>query len=191
MTAYVIGNGISRNNIDLTKLDGKTYGCNALYKEFKPDVLVATDDPISRHIQASRYALENTFYTRKVYSGTGAKKLRPQYAKWSSGPNAVQLAVYDKHDEIVLLGFDFGSKSKTLNNVYANTEFYQHSYETVSYYGNWLNQIETIIKAADKTEFTIVIGNETCDTAMNLERLENVKIIQVHEFINNVMETNI
>ena len=52
-TAFVIGNGISRRGLDLTQLQpyGKIYGCNALYREFTPDVLVATDKPIATIIQ--------------------------------------------------------------------------------------------------------------------------------------------
>ena len=42
-TAFVLGNGVSRKEIDLESLRkwGKTYGCNALYRDFAPDVLVA------------------------------------------------------------------------------------------------------------------------------------------------------
>ena len=53
MTAFVIGNGKSREGMDLNDLKkhGMTYGCNALYREFTPDVLVAKDKPISDAIQ--------------------------------------------------------------------------------------------------------------------------------------------
>ena len=44
-TIFCIGNGQSRAPVDLIKLrpQGKIYGCNALYRDFKPDVLVAVD----------------------------------------------------------------------------------------------------------------------------------------------------
>ena len=44
--AFVIGNGQSRSHFNLNTLRGKgtIYGCNALYRDFMPDVLVATDD---------------------------------------------------------------------------------------------------------------------------------------------------
>lgn len=42
----IIGNGISRKNIDLTSLGGITIGCNLLYKDFMPTILVS----ICRHI---------------------------------------------------------------------------------------------------------------------------------------------
>ena len=35
--AYIIGNGPSRKGVDLSKLPGKTFGCNALYRDFEPE----------------------------------------------------------------------------------------------------------------------------------------------------------
>ena len=42
---YVLGNGPSRAHINLNELskDGIIYGCNALYRDFTPDYLFATD----------------------------------------------------------------------------------------------------------------------------------------------------
>ena len=191
MTAYIIGNGTSRKNVDLKQLNGATYGCNALYHDFTPDVLVATDDPISRSIQSSGYAKRNKFYTRKVYAGSGANQLRSNYANWSSGPNALQLAVHDYHDDITLLGFDFGSTGIRLNNLYAGTEFYEKPCSRASYYGNWPHQVQTIMRMADRVEFTVVIGPETCSIVDRFASMDNVKIISIQKFINNVMGTNI
>jgi len=41
--AYVIGNGPSRRELDLSSLNGRVYGCNTLYLEYAPDVLVCAD----------------------------------------------------------------------------------------------------------------------------------------------------
>ena len=40
--AFVLGNGVSRQSVDLNQLKplGTTYGCNAIYREFVPDVLI-------------------------------------------------------------------------------------------------------------------------------------------------------
>ena len=58
---FLIGNGESRKDFDLTQLRqyGKIYGCNALYRDFKPDVLVAVDHGISHEIYNTGYAKEN------------------------------------------------------------------------------------------------------------------------------------
>ena len=56
-TVFCIGNGQSRSSIDLIKLrpHGKIYGCNALYRDFKPDVLTAVDGPMMHEIYQSGY----------------------------------------------------------------------------------------------------------------------------------------
>ena len=66
-TAFVLGNGRSRLSINLESLRsrGKIYGCNGIYREFTPDVLVATDRPIATAIEESGYPLRNLFYTRR------------------------------------------------------------------------------------------------------------------------------
>jgi len=84
--AFVLGNGVSRKGVNLENLrnHGKIYGCNALYREFTPDVLIATDRPISEQIQHSGYPLKNKFYTRKPLEGLGANRVPDQYWGYSS-----------------------------------------------------------------------------------------------------------
>jgi hypothetical protein len=63
---FVLGNGRSRLGLNLNSLKtaGKVFGCNALYRDFTPDVLVATDPGISKEIELSGYPNNNIFYTR-------------------------------------------------------------------------------------------------------------------------------
>ena len=58
---FCIGNGESRKDFDLEKLKphGKIYGCNALYRDFTPDVLCAVDMGIMHEIYNSGYAQDN------------------------------------------------------------------------------------------------------------------------------------
>jgi len=187
MTAYVIGNGVSRKPVNLRKLNGMTYGCNALYRDYEPDVLVATDEPISRAIQESGYPRYKRFHTRKPFAGSGARPLKQAYWGWSSGPNALALAVEDKHREITVLGFDFGSTHKGFNNVYADTEFYRKSHETATFGGNWVHQVDTIIRHNPRIKFTFVQGKDTRMPA--IDEYDNVTIMDIGEFldiINNV-----
>ena len=46
-TGYAIGNGLSREGVDLAALDGPIVGCNGLYRDFTPDVLVSLDRRVS------------------------------------------------------------------------------------------------------------------------------------------------
>ena len=52
---FLIGNGESRKGLDLTKLKskGRVYGCNAIYREFTPDVLISVDHGIMHEIYHS------------------------------------------------------------------------------------------------------------------------------------------
>ena len=61
----VLGNGKSRLNFDLDKLSeyAITFGCNALYRDFAPDILVTVDIPITHEILSTNYAKRNKLYT--------------------------------------------------------------------------------------------------------------------------------
>jgi hypothetical protein len=63
---FCIGNGESRKSLDLNKLKnhGKIYGCNALYRDFTPDVLTAVDNGIMHEIYQSGYCDENETWFR-------------------------------------------------------------------------------------------------------------------------------
>ena len=58
---FCIGNGESRKDFDLETLrpHGKIYGCNALYRDFTPDVITAVDMGIMHEIYNSGYAQDN------------------------------------------------------------------------------------------------------------------------------------
>ena len=52
---FVLGNGQSRVGVDLEKLreHGKIYGCNAIYRDFKTDVLVGVDQGVMHEMYHS------------------------------------------------------------------------------------------------------------------------------------------
>ena len=64
---FCIGNGESRQSLDLRmfKPHGKIYGCNALYRDFTPDVLTAVDHGIMHEIYQSGYCYKNECYFRE------------------------------------------------------------------------------------------------------------------------------
>ena len=74
---FALGNGESRKTIDLNELRefGIIYGCNALYRDFKPDALVAVDPAMKTEIWNTNYLLENKAYFK---DWTDAKPL-PKY----------------------------------------------------------------------------------------------------------------
>jgi hypothetical protein len=166
MTAFVLGNGISRQNINLLELrqHGPIYGCNALYREYAPDVLVATDRPIATAIQESGYSARHRFYTRRPIPNLGAQPVPTNYYGNSSGPIACALAALDGHQEIYLLGFDLGpTAEQTFNNMYAGTEFYKSTGSKPTYTGNWVRQLTKIAQDFSAVKFCRVKGNTTAD----------------------------
>ena len=54
-TVFVLGNGLSRKNIDPKSLPGLVIGCNACYRDFKPDVICAIDAGVMSEIIESGY----------------------------------------------------------------------------------------------------------------------------------------
>lgn len=183
--AFVLGNGISRQVIDINKLKlhGKIYGCNALYRDFVPDVLISTDRGISHTIQQSGYALEHIMYTRKPLPGLGARPVPQNYYGFSSGPIAVGLAALNKHLAVYLIGFDMGpTASNRFNNVYADTEFYKKSSSNPTFTGNWVRQIVTVTKDFPSISFHRVVGDTTADIA-ELRGIPNMRHLPMSDFL--------
>jgi hypothetical protein len=186
--AFVLGNGLSRQHLNLAHLKncGMIYGCNALYREFTPDVLVATDRPIAEAIQASGYPLTNRFYTRRPLPDLGAKKVLQNYHGYSSGPNAVGLAAHDQHHRIYLLGFDMGpTKNNGFNNMYAGTEFYKAPTAPPTFIGNWVKQIGQIVKDHPDIQFFRVCGTTTARIS-GLEGFKNLEHLDLAIFLDRI-----
>jgi hypothetical protein len=182
--AFVCGNGVSRKDIDLSKLKlhGSIYGCNAMYREFAPDCLIATDRAISEQIQKSGYSKTHRFYTRRPLAGFGAVMLPKKYYGNSSGPNAIALAALDGHETIYLLGFDMGpTVNAKFNNVYAGSEFYKPIDAAPTYTGNWIRQISAIALDFPTAKFIRVLGSTTAKIA-DFSKLKNFQHIAISEF---------
>ena len=191
--AFVLGNGVSRLLVDLNQLKqrGKIYGCNALYREFAPDVLISTDKGIAQTIQNAGYAQEHTMYTRKPLPGMGARTVPQSYFGFSSGPIAVAIAALDQHAAVYLVGFDMGpTASNKFNNVYADTEFYKKSSSLPTFTGNWSRQIVTVCKNFPDTSFHRVMGDTTASVPElnNIANLRNMPMSDLLDRINNTKD---
>jgi len=188
MTAFVLGNGVSRNVLDPALLlrFAPVYGCNGLYRTHTPTVLVATDTPISRQIQESGYSKNNRFYTRRPMANLGANEIPKPYFGFSSGPVAVALAAMDKHYKIYMLGFDMGPDTAgKFNNLYAGTEFYKPMGASPTFTGNWCKQLIKITQDFPKTEFVRVFGDTTARIA-ELEKLSNLSHLSITDLASTI-----
>lgn len=181
--AFVLGNGKSRKNLDLLLVReyGPIYGCNALYREFTPDCLVATDAPIASEIQHSGYSSTNRFHTRRPIPELGAKSLPKEYKGYSSGPNAVAQACIDGYKSIYLIGFDLGTTDGQFNNLYANTQFYKKITDPPTFSGNWIKQLRQIASDYPDTNFTRVQGIDSTFVSSFAE-LNNFRSMPYEEF---------
>jgi len=190
MTAFVLGNGVSRQHIDpnILHTHGPVYGCNALYRSFIPHVLVATDTQIARKIQESGYSQKHKFYTRRPLNRLGALTVPKQYFGYSSGPVATALAAADQHHPIYLLGFDMGPNSDgKFNNLYAGTEFYKDIGAAPTYTGNWVKQLTKIMQDHPKQHFVRVMG-DTSTVITDFDDIRNFSSMPIQQFeecINN------
>lgn len=189
--SFVLGNGVSRQSVDLNVLKtlGAVYGCNAIYREFTPHVLISTDLPISTHIQNSGYSKDNIHYTRKPLPDSGARRIAQNYFGYSSGPVAVGQAALDGSRVIYLVGFDMGpTKTGKFNNIYADTEFYKKSSANPTYSGNWVRQIKQITSDFPKVNFFRVRGKTTAELP-DLQGIPNLAHMLMEDFLNRINNT--
>ena len=182
MIGFALGNGRSRLDIDLDKLKsaGTIYGCNALYRDFYPDVLISTDPPISEEIQNSGYSLSNVHYTRLPKHKSGAEPIDSVCRGWSSGPIAVRYAC-KQHSQVYIIGFDLTSPTDRINNVYAGTDCYRDSNSDVTYYGNWIGQICKVFTEFPNVNFTRVVDWYT-ETPKQWKNHPNYSELDMPEF---------
>ena len=185
--AFIVGNGTSRKPIDLNQIKSKgvIYGCNALYREFHPDYLVAVDAKMIVEINRAGYQNFNQVWTNpsKAYSKFSNFNYFNPSKGWSSGPTALHMASTKSHKQIYILGFDYMGlqNGQTINNVYADTHNYKKSTDKATYYGNWLKQtVLTIQKFSQKRYIRVIDDNTFIPT--ELSRLENLKHIYVSDF---------
>lgn len=188
--AFVLGNGRSRLGAKLKKLKthGKIFGCNALYREFEPDVLVAVDPKMIIEICDSGYQLTHEVWTNpnSRYAKFKNLKIFKNSRGWSSGPSALLKAAQDGHKEIFILGFDYYGIDNRFNNVYSDTKNYKSSLEPPTYFGNWMRQTETVFREFPDRYFYRVIGLDT-SFINEWNTINNVRQISYEE-MNNILK---
>ena len=170
----MVGNSISRQQIDLTKLTKfEIYGCNALYREFEPDHLIITDINMIKEMMGTNYHLNHNVYTLPSVNFLIDRVLTtlPNQTEelCPSGIRAVKLSL-EKHTKIYMLGMDF-----TNDNVYKGTPTYGDHWD----FNKWIKDIEHVINKHKDLNF-IRIGAQK----HNITPYSNFKEITVQEFTN-------
>jgi hypothetical protein len=187
ITAFVVGNGVSRKPVDLNQLKskGKIYGCNALFREYSPNYLVAVDVKMIIEINNARYQHSNEVWTNpnKFYHQmTGFNFFNPTKG-WSSGPTALHLASIHNNNEIYILGFDYKGlgEDNRVNNIYADTNNYKKSNEAATYHGNWESQTYSVIFNNPDKRYIRVLG-ENNFIPKRFSKLNNLTHMSVADF---------
>lgn len=190
--AFVLGNGTSRKhiNLQLLKEHGTIYGCNALYREFVPDHLVAVDTKMIIEINDAGYQHKYSVWSNsnKLTERTpGIQIIKPNKG-WSSGPTAMLLASQHNNNEIYLLGFDYvglGESEQFVNNIYAGTKNYKNIADRATYYGNWTRQTMMCANTYPRTKYIRVIPNNKSFIPDHLKDLQNFSHMHIEIFLKN------
>jgi hypothetical protein len=174
VNAVVLGNGPTRLEFDCTrfldyripprtwrtkenKINFLTYGCNAFFRDFRPDFLVATGDRLLREIADSGYCDTRVVYANNEPLVNFPEKfnLIPQNPQFNSGAIAAYLAAFDGHKKVFMLGFDGNDTPGHNYNVYKGTTGYPSDNTTILE-DFWVQSLETIMTTYNETEFVRV-----------------------------------
>ena len=184
--ALVIGNGTSRLNFNLRQLerDYVTYGCNALYRDYIPNVLVSMDIHMVTEILNSRVHHKCKFYTQHLNdidllagNGEPINFVKTYIATPDSGTAAVELASKN-HNTVYIIGFDYHNGQH--NNVYAGTANYNaKQYSTpIVQDEKWRSRLANIAKEYSHINYIRVSDD---NTTYHVNNLRNISIKQFKE----------
>lgn len=197
--AVVIGNGPSR--LDLLNLSLlarhrggllgsrklQTYGCNALYRDFTPDFLVATGNGMVAELANSQYTKDNIVYTSAIHllEYPGKFYLIPYDPYTDAGTTAAYIAAFDGHQRVYMIGFD-GQDTPGYNyNVYAGTPNYPDLRATVPGH-RWIQDRATLFNTYVTTEFIRVTKKGREEIPELWRYCPNFRAIDLNTFVREV-----
>jgi hypothetical protein len=183
-TAFIIGNGRSRESIQLDKLEGVTIGCNALYRDFFPTCLFAIDGRMVKEIKESTFPNER-FWAR---SGRTTKMNEIKYKGSNSGVVAFRHAVNWGFGRIVMLGIDLRSDATgAVNNIYTGSNNYPKETVKSPKFQRWITQYESALKEAKPyQQFERIIHPTHSNLLEEWTIKYNLKNIPVEKFTANL-----
>jgi hypothetical protein len=193
--AVVLGNGPGRLDFDLSTIKRhkggllgskalQIYGCNALYRDFTPDFLVAVGNDIVKEIADSGYTDNNIVYTSSIHMLTYPNKfyLIPHDPYTDAGTTAAYIAAFDGHKKIFMIGFDGQDKPGYNYNVYADTACYQPINTNVLTY-KWMADRRVLFDTYDDVEFIQVSLKGTERVPDEWKSCMNFRIIGLNQFV--------
>ena len=163
-TALIIGNGESRLKIKKMPSASTVIGCNAAYRNFACDAIVAVDKRMVEEIIKNSSSILWTKPENILHHFNNEKiKVLPtiplnregrafEMRNWGTGPYALFLAAKN-FNKVYVIGFDFYSKTPYVNNVYKGTENYSQRRASAVDPAFWIIQISAVIDYFNQTSF--------------------------------------
>ena len=207
-TAYIIGNGASRQPFDLMILRGKgtVFGCNALYRDFSftspkyvlPDFLIAIDDAITIEIESSDFPSNRIIIPPEnekwepveLHWGRSATKdWNPARPRSNAGMNAILEAIKKGYGDLYIFGFDslVVDNKVALSNLYDGTDCY--GYDTRANLQDTRNRMTFlgwVIEKNPDTHFTFCYPKDMIDSGVYLPQAPNVSISNFDEMMSKL-----
>jgi len=193
--AVAIANGESRKDFNLQLIGDhrggllavdklQTYGCNALYRDFTPDFLVAVGDGIIKEIANTEYADNNIVYANagSLLNYPGKFYLIPQNVSFDAGSLAAYMACFDGHKKVFLIGYDqYDDRVDYVNNIYKDTNGYLTSNQTQNARFFSLT-LHNVVTTYPEVEFIRVMPESTWWVPPELLPLPNFRQIDYNQF---------
>jgi hypothetical protein len=84
-----------------------TYGCNAIYRNFKSDFLACSGEGIIKEIAENTNDKPSVIYANSKYleQYPGKFNFLPQNPDFNAGAIAAYMAAFDGHQKVFMLGF--------------------------------------------------------------------------------------
>lgn len=198
-TAIVLGNGPSRLQLGelfphfkkpkglLGSRSPQIYGCNAVYRDFEVDFLIASGSPaIVKEIAESKYVKNNVVYTNAIHLLEYPNQfyLIPHDPYVDAGTTAIYLAAFDHHKRIFMLGFDNQDTPGHNYNIYAGTQGYDTVKTNVMDH-KWIANKKQVFDIYHDVEFFFVTREATERLPEAWMHCPNVTRISRNEFIDH------
>jgi hypothetical protein len=150
-TCSIIGNGPSRQWINLNNIPRPTFGCNAIHRTFVPDYLVAIDPlPTYEILSSSHYKKFLPTIFNDQFEDADYIKTHPNRCRNNAGMVAMQKAIDMGFETLQCYGLDFIIDDVEMNmgNIFYNTFGYDGA--TSASYEDILARVEYFTWFANK-----------------------------------------
>ena len=219
LNLFVFGNGESRRDFDINSLrknkNNIIIGCNAFYRDFKPDILCAVDVPIQEEIITNCSYLKDIIFIRRHRKSNITKdieihvkhtvlketlrgveykdvlKIYPDMG-YASGPTSVYITllhILPYHafiDTVYLLGFDlYTLENGKVNSMYKDTNCYIESKRKGTKHGTSAKQLATCFNMFRDVNFKRVLDSGNINPP-EFSGISNIKTISYKELENEL-----